>query len=118
MLGHYRRSISLGLAGLSLGMVLFTGTARGDEDRKVTKKIAPEYPEMARKMNLAGVVRLVLVIAPNGTVKSAKPLGGHPLLIEPSLEAVKKWHYEPAATETTQTVEIRYNGRGDSAEGN
>jgi TonB family protein len=55
-------------------------------------------------------VKVMVVIASNGSVKSAKPLGGHPLLIESAVEAVKKWKYEPAAEETTTTVQFTFTG--------
>ena len=68
------------------------------------------YPELARKMNVTGIVKVQVVIAANGVVKSTKLVGGHPLLVEPSLEAVKKWKYEPANEETTETVEFKFTG--------
>jgi TonB family protein len=53
---------------------------------------------------VSGFVKVEVVITPAGTVKSAKALGGHPLLIESALDAVKKFKYEAAASETTQVV--------------
>jgi TonB family protein len=74
------------------------------EDRKAKTKPGATYPELARRMNVSGVVRVEVVITAAGSVKSAKALGGHPLLIDSALEAVKKWKFEPAAAETTQVV--------------
>ena len=53
-------------------------------------------------------VKLEVFIAANGQVKSVKPLGGHPLLIDAAESAVKQWRYEPGA-EGTEVVEIRFN---------
>ncbi len=77
-------------------------------DRKIKQEVKPTYPELARRMNVGGVVKIEVVIAPNGTVKSAKALGGHPLLIEPSLDAAKKTKFEPASEETTQTLNFEF----------
>jgi outer membrane biosynthesis protein TonB len=55
----------------------------------------------------AGAVKLELIVGANGQVKSVKPLGGHPLLIDAAENAVKQWRYEPGA-EGTQVVEIRF----------
>jgi TonB family protein len=84
-------------------------SALGD-DRKTKSQVQPVYSELARKMNVKGSVKVEVVITPAGTVKSAKALGGHPLLIESALDAVKKWKYEPATTETTQVVNFDFKG--------
>lgn len=79
-----------------------------DTARKLKTKIAPQYPELARKMNVSGSVKLELIVAPNGQVKAVRPLGGHPLLIDAAESAVKQWRYEPGV-EGTEVVEIRFN---------
>jgi len=79
-----------------------------DSDRKVKSKVNPEYPEIARKMALTGVVRLQIVVAPNGTVKDTKVIGGHPILVNAAVDAVKKWRFESAPEETTKTLEFKF----------
>ena len=78
------------------------------EDRKLKSKVTPSYPELAKKMNVSGTVKVEIVILPNGSVKSAKAVGGHPLLIEAALDAVKKCKFEPASEETTQVVAFEF----------
>lgn len=80
------------------------------EDRKAKSKVSPAYPELAKKMNVSGTVKVEIVITPAGAVKSAKALGGHPLLIESAVEAVKKWKFEPASDETTQVIAFDFKG--------
>jgi TonB family protein len=80
------------------------------DDRKPKSKVLPTRPELAKKMNVSGTVKVEIVIAPNGTVKSAKALGGHPLLIESALDAVKKWKFEPGSEETTQVIAFDFKG--------
>jgi TonB family protein len=87
-----------------LGVAAFV---HGDESRKIKSKVSPQYPELARKMNVSGAVKLELVVGANGQVKSVRPLGGHPLLIDAAENAVKQWRYEPGVEET-QIVEIRF----------
>lgn len=77
-------------------------------DRKVKSKVEPMYPEIASRMGLTGTVKLQVVVAPDGTVKVAKPLGGHPILINAALEAVKKWRFETASAESSGTVEFKF----------
>jgi protein TonB len=51
---------------------------------------------------------LVVVVAPNGTLKETKVMGGHPILVTAAVDAVKKWKFEPADAESTGTVEFKF----------
>jgi TonB family protein len=77
--------------------------------RKVKSKVPPEYPEIARKMSLTGVVRLEVTISANGSVKDTKVIGGHPILAAAAADAVKKWKFDPASAESTETVEFKFD---------
>jgi TonB family protein len=76
--------------------------------RRAKSKVEPIYPELAKKMNITGVVRVQVVVAPNGTVKEAKVVGGHPLLANAALDAVKKWRFEPAPGESSGVVDFKF----------
>ena len=78
-------------------------------DRKVKSKVSPLYPEIARKMNLGGVVKIEVVVAPNGVVKETKVIGGNPILVNAALDAVKKWRFEPASDESTGVLEFKFD---------
>ncbi|PYT80690.1 MAG: hypothetical protein DMG40_12075 [Acidobacteria bacterium] len=41
-------------------------------------------------------------------MKHANVIGGHPILVDAVLEALKKWKYEPAKGETTITVQYDF----------
>lgn len=95
-----------------LGAGTFALAQKGDTDegkRKVKSRVMPGYPEMARRMNLSGKVKIEIVISPDGRVLKTKVIGGHPLLVTPSVEAVMKWRFVPSAEETTQVVEFEFN---------
>ncbi|HEU0039077.1 MAG TPA: TonB family protein [Verrucomicrobiae bacterium] len=77
--------------------------------RKAKNKVAPTYPELAKRMSIAGVVKVQVVVAPNGSVKSTKVVGGHPLLVNAAVDAVKKWRFESASEETTGVVEFKFD---------
>jgi TonB family protein len=85
--------------------------AWGQEEitRKVKSKVAPVYPELAKRMNLTGVVKVMITVNSNGQVKNAKLVGGHPVLANAALEAVKKWRFESASQESSGTVEFRFD---------
>jgi TonB family protein len=85
--------------------------ARAQEEsaRKVQTKIAPVYPDLARRMKIVGVVKVQVIVGPNGNVKDVNIVGGHPLLANAVVDAVRKWHYETASKETTETREFRFD---------
>jgi hypothetical protein len=45
------------------------------------------------------------------TIEAAilKPPGGHPLFISPSVDAAKRWRYEPAGQSTVEIIEFHFN---------
>ena len=77
--------------------------------RKVKVRIAPTYPALAKQMNITGVVKVQVTVATNGTVKATKLVGGHPLLANAALDAVKKWHFEAGPEETVGVVEFKFD---------
>jgi len=76
--------------------------------RKATARVAPEYPELARKMHLQGSVKVEAVVRPNGSVKSTRVLGGSPVLAQAATDAVARWKFEPRQGETTEIVELTF----------
>ena len=98
---------------LSALIAVASGSARAQQDssgtRKVTNRVAPPYPDLARAMNVKGIVKLEASVAANGTVNSIKVVGGHPVLVQAAERAVQKWRWEPAARESTELIELRFN---------
>jgi TonB family protein len=93
-----------------LGVSAFAQSGTTDESkRKVKTKTAPLYPELAKRMNVSGKVKIEVVITPDGHVKSTRVVGGHPLLVQACQDAVKEWKFVPAAEESTQVVEFEFH---------
>jgi outer membrane biosynthesis protein TonB len=59
---------------------------QSENHRKIMDRVVPVYPALARKMSISGSVKIEAVVAPNGTVKSAGILGGHPVLAQAARE--------------------------------
>ena len=92
-----------------LGVVLLIGNASAaDQERQVVRREEPEYPPIAARMNLHGTVKLKIWIGPDGTVRRLEYIGGHPILAESGLKAVKSWKYEPSSQESTAVVELKF----------
>lgn len=105
-MGALLLAVTLGLG--ASGTALRAQDHENDLTRQARSKVQPMYPELARKMKISGMVKLAVVVAPNGTVKEAKVLGGHPVLAAAALEAVQKWRFAPAAAESTGTVDFKF----------
>ena len=100
--------VSVALSSI-LGTYALAQSASEEGKRKVKTKVAPSYPELAKRMNVAGRVKIEVIITPDGRVKSTRALGGHPLLVQACLDAVKEWKFAAAPEETTQVVEFEFN---------
>jgi TonB family protein len=106
--------MAVALMALSLGLSVAVPAKAEDEGRHVKSRVAPQYPELAKRMNVTGVVKVRVTIEPNGNVKEAKVVGGHPLLVDPAVEAARKWKYEPGPNETTEIVEFRFDNNNNN----
>lgn len=62
---------------------------------KLIRQPRPAYPPDAKAARIQGVVKLMAVIATDGTVRQLDVISGHPLLVTAALEAVKQWVYSP-----------------------
>jgi TonB family protein len=89
---------------------LAVGQADQELQRRVVTKVPPVYPAIARRssMNITGTVKVRVVVAKDGSIKESKVVGGHPLLVNAAMDALKKWKFEPANEESTGTVEFRF----------
>lgn len=91
-----------------LALLLATPALAQSTGRKVKDRVLPVFPELARRMNLKGAVKIEALVAPNGRVKSTKVVGGNPVLVMAAQSAVERWRFEPAAQETTETIELLF----------
>jgi protein TonB len=94
---------------LLLGFPLcWEGLIGAQNSSRSVKKVSAIYPELAHRMKIQGTVKIEVTVAPNGTVKSTKVIGGHPLLVESCLDAVKKWRFAPAPEESTEVAVFNF----------
>ena len=106
----------LSILGASLLCLICSGAARAAQtyenspgERKVLSRVDPDYPVALQKLYIGGVVRVEVVVAPSGSVRSLKLLGGSPILGQSSMKAIKQWKYAPAAADETLTVKIEFD---------
>jgi protein TonB len=78
-------------------------------ERKVITRVEPDYPETLKRLYVGGVVRVEVVVTPNGAVESTKLLGGNPILGQSAMKAVKRWRYVPASSREILAVKFEFD---------
>ena len=94
---------------LAVGLSFAGAASHAQESRKALNSPTPAYPETARRFRLIGVVKVQVLVAPDGQIKDVKVPGGHPVLVSAVQEALKNWKYTPASGETTVSLEFSFH---------
>ena len=64
--------------------------------RELMHSVPPSFQQMEPGTKLQGAVRLHAIIAEDGSVKQLEVISGHPLVVQPVMDAVKQWKYHPS----------------------
>ncbi|HUA99573.1 MAG TPA: energy transducer TonB [Terracidiphilus sp.] len=75
--------------------------------RAIKSRVAPVYPEIAKRMRIEGEVRVAATVDPKGNVTDVKEVTGNHILSLAAQDAVRKWKFEPGAG--TDVVEVGIN---------
>ena len=78
--------------------------------RKIRSKVVPAYPDIARSAHLTGKVKIEVTIASDGHVASTRVVGGSPVLVSAAVDALNKWRFEAAPSDTTEVIEFEFDG--------
>lgn len=100
----------LAVCGAVLSLpVVYAQQDQSESHRKTLSRVVPLYPGLAQKMGISGSVKIEAVVAPNGIVKSAGILGGHPVLTQAAVDAVKRFKWEAGPRETHEVVIFNFH---------
>ena len=83
--------------------------AYGQEGRRIVYQVPPVYPPVLRQNMIGGLVRVIAVVSPSGTVERTEPVGGNPVLVVAAQDAVKRWKFQPGPTQTRELVTLRFD---------
>ena len=98
---------------LAGSLFLCAGAAHaGNVPRAVVRKVAPAYPELARRMHVGGTVVLLVTVTPDGSVSKTKVESGHPLLTAAAEDAVRRWHFEPGPDASESEIAVNFKTDG------
>ncbi len=91
-------------------MVLGAGVAHAAPvHREIVSRVAPVYPELARRMHVGGKVVLLVSVDANGNVSNTKVESGHALLAPAAEDAVRRWRFAPAPAATESEVDVNFD---------
>jgi TonB family protein len=113
IMSRERNCIQIGLTAAILAVSILPATMQAQEEakRKVKTQVEAVYPELARKYNLAGKVRISVIVGKDGRVKSCKVLGGNAVLANSAQDALKEWRFLPGPDDTTEVIEFEFKGK-------
>ena len=77
--------------------------------RRIVNRVTPQYPDVARSIQLRGIVKAEAVVEPNGAVKTVEVKGGNPVLGRAAQNAIYKWKWAPAARQTREPIEVKFD---------
>jgi len=102
------------LIALSVGALVSTPSISSAQEpaqvkRKIVSQVVPPYPELARRMQIVGTVKVETLVGPNGKVKSTQVVGGSPVLAKAAVETIEKWKWAPAPQESKELIELNFH---------
>lgn len=102
------RLLQLAVFALAITMTLPLHAADDSAARPVKQRVAPVYPELAKRLRISGVVRVSATVAPDGAVTATKTVSGNHMLSGAAEEAVHKWKFVAGPEESTVEVDINF----------
>ncbi len=61
-----------------------------------TRRVPPEYPDMAREANVDGTVLVAALVCEHGHVVDTRVVSGLPMLDAAAVQSVRQWTFHPA----------------------
>lgn len=78
------------------------------EERSVRSRVAPVYPEIAKRMRIGGAVKVQATVDADGRVTEVKTVNGNRMLAPAAEDAVRKWKFTPGSGSATVDVEVNF----------
>ena len=88
---------------------LVCGCGKSGEQRAVKVRVAPVYPEIAKRMRISGVVKLEATVDADGKVMDVKTVSGNHALATAAEDAVRKWRFASAPVQSTEGMDIKFD---------
>lgn len=103
-----KRFTWLHLAALT-AVVALTIPAQAADERAIKSRVAPVYPELAKRMKISGMVMIEATVDADGKVTAVKTLSGNRALAQAAEDAVSRWRYVSAPEASKVDVNLNFN---------
>lgn len=91
-----------------LFLAAFALPGRAADERAVKSKVAPVYPEIAKRMRVTGVVKIEATVDADGKVTDVKTMTGNRVLAGAAEDAVRKWKFVTGPKESVVDVDVNF----------
>lgn len=108
VLGWKHATVRLLQAATLALVVAMAVSVRAADQRAVQSRVAPTYPEIAKRLKITGVVHLEVTVNAAGKVTGVKTISGNHMLAVAAEEAVQEWKFEPGAGSATVEVDVNF----------
>jgi TonB family protein len=106
---HLGRFVPGGAGAVVLAMLCaFSVGAQAADERAVKSRVAPVYPEIAKRMRIGGVVKLEVTVDAEGKVTDVKAVSGNQMLSVAAEDAVRKWRFVPGSDQSIVDVTLNF----------
>lgn len=105
------RRVCIGVfQGAALALILAVAMpARAGDERAIKLRVAPVYPEIAKRMRIGGAVKLEATVDAQGKVTDVKAVSGNHMLAVAAEDAVRQWKFAPDSSETKVNLEVNFS---------
>ena len=97
------------MLGICLTITPSWSQTKYDPERRVVKRVEPDYPETLKRLYIGGVVRVQVVVAPDGSTETTLLVGGNPILGQSAMKAIKQWKFASASAKSTFIVPVTFD---------
>ena len=101
-----KTNLRIAVLPLAFGLFLTSVAPLHAQERQSVSKVAPIYPELAKRMHITGTIRVVATVDASGAVLKAESDSGNKMLATAAIDAVKRWKFAPGEGHSTVTVQV------------
>ena len=88
---------------------LVSGSCLHAQERPPVHRVPPEYPPVARKLRIGGIVQVIATVDATGNVIRTESTSPMKLLVPAACEAVKRWKFAPGDGAATVVVQVNFD---------
>ena len=105
------KTLAIGIShAAAVALMLFIALpAHAGDDRPIKSRVAPVYPEIAKRMHIGGAVKLEATVDANGKVTDVKAVSGNHMLAVAAEDAVRQWKFAPGTSDSNVDVEVNFS---------